>query len=362
MSKQDAYSPRTPADLERKYNFGQTFAKVFGLVDDAVRTAEEAKSAFDGLDQEQIFNLLTNYGKAQGIYRDDNGDVYVNASYIQSGTLADGVFPDTIARTSELPSLIEKLGYVDETGVTRIIGGVVTTDYVNALGITVTAAQIQGVLVIGQQLPSDLAVLGDIPDAISQLRNDIGFVTESGTTTIVKGIVTTDYVNALGISVEAARVNGKLTIGQLPDTVAQKSQIPTSISELVNDSGYLNETGVTTIVEGVVTTDYVQALGVTAYALESIGYHDWEEVIISGGEIQFSGGRIFNSDYDFIRLESYGELQIDAESDLEYYCGYNNVHRFYTSSRNYFELSDSGLRFYNGNTGKLISVAQFNSV
>lgn len=87
MSKQDGYASRTAADLERKYNFGQTFAEVYNLVTDARKIAEEARNAYEGLDQEQIFNLLTNFGKSQGIYRDDDGNVYVNASYIKSGEL-----------------------------------------------------------------------------------------------------------------------------------------------------------------------------------------------------------------------------------------------------------------------------------
>lgn len=50
-------------------------------------------SAVDDLDaaltQEDIFNRLTNNGKAQGIYI-ENGDLYVNATYIKSGKLTLG--------------------------------------------------------------------------------------------------------------------------------------------------------------------------------------------------------------------------------------------------------------------------------
>lgn len=50
-------------------------------------------SAVDDLDealtQENIFNRLTNNGKAQGIYI-ENGDLYVNATYIKSGKLTIG--------------------------------------------------------------------------------------------------------------------------------------------------------------------------------------------------------------------------------------------------------------------------------
>ena len=52
--------------------------------------ADDAMDAVDDLDkalnQEGIFNRLTNNGKAQGLYI-DNGDVYVNATYIRSGRL-----------------------------------------------------------------------------------------------------------------------------------------------------------------------------------------------------------------------------------------------------------------------------------
>ena len=98
-SKQDRQGARTASDLERKYNFGETFAEFMGLADDAKRAAEEAKNAADNangavgsLDQETIFNLLTNNGEAQGIFRDENGQLYINASYLASGiiTSADG--------------------------------------------------------------------------------------------------------------------------------------------------------------------------------------------------------------------------------------------------------------------------------
>ena len=52
--------------------------------------ADDAMDAVDNLDkvldQEGIFNRLTNNGEAQGLYI-DNGDVYVNATYIRSGRL-----------------------------------------------------------------------------------------------------------------------------------------------------------------------------------------------------------------------------------------------------------------------------------
>ena len=77
MKKQDRQGSRTPAELERKYNFTK-------MHEDALA----AVSALDrNLDQDAVFNRLTNNGKSQGIYRDENGDIYLNASYLVSGVL-----------------------------------------------------------------------------------------------------------------------------------------------------------------------------------------------------------------------------------------------------------------------------------
>lgn len=44
-AKQDRVAPRTAADIERKYNFGQTFAEYAGLVTDAQKAANDAEAA-----------------------------------------------------------------------------------------------------------------------------------------------------------------------------------------------------------------------------------------------------------------------------------------------------------------------------
>lgn len=85
ISKQDLQGSRTPADLERRY--GQKFSELMGIASDARTTARETEKKFDNMTQEQIFNLLTTDGDAQGIYRDDNGNVYINASYIATGSI-----------------------------------------------------------------------------------------------------------------------------------------------------------------------------------------------------------------------------------------------------------------------------------
>ena len=86
MSKQDRQGARTPSDLEQKYNFNKTFAEIMGVATDARNLAWEAKNAYAGLNQEEIFKLLTNNGAWEGIY-ESNGQAYINASYIKSGLL-----------------------------------------------------------------------------------------------------------------------------------------------------------------------------------------------------------------------------------------------------------------------------------
>jgi hypothetical protein len=94
-AKQDRVAPRTAEDIERKTNFKQTFAEFAGMVEEAKEAADSAsKAASDAvnnldreLDQEEIFNRLTNNGEVQGIYRAEDGQIYINASYIVSGVI-----------------------------------------------------------------------------------------------------------------------------------------------------------------------------------------------------------------------------------------------------------------------------------
>lgn len=85
-SKQDRQGVRTATDLERKYQFGKSFAEVMGLATDAQQAADKAASGIDGLDkkldQDEIFKRLTNNGEAQGVYKGEDGQIYINAAYI----------------------------------------------------------------------------------------------------------------------------------------------------------------------------------------------------------------------------------------------------------------------------------------
>lgn len=91
---------------------------------------------------------------------------------------------------------------------------------------------------------------------------------------------------SIDFHVKAVNIDGALVVGQLPDGVAMTDNIPTNISQLFNDSGYQNATGVVSIVNGTVTADYINALGVYASYLlgdsVAIKYREYGLETVSG--------------------------------------------------------------------------------
>lgn len=89
--KQDKVAPRTASDIIQKYNFGKTFAETMGLAKSAKNEAgKSAKSVQDldkKLDHKEVFNRLTKNGTLQGLYRGEDGELYVNASFLKSGII-----------------------------------------------------------------------------------------------------------------------------------------------------------------------------------------------------------------------------------------------------------------------------------
>lgn len=263
MSKQDGYSSRTAVDLERKYNFGKTFAEVYGLLSDAQRAAEEAKKAVDGLTPEEIFNRLTNYGEYQGIYRGDDGNVYINAEYIKGGKIQAGQIEiDAANITGTL--LATNIDTKDLKVLAANITGQLTAGQIDATNLKVSAANITGALSIGQ-LPEGIATTDDIPT---------DYVTERGVTTIVEGVVTTDYLYALGVSASYIRGEDVVLANDDDDAV-----------------GYLSMTGATT------STFAVELYSNGALRLEAnrgaayLGAGD-AYVHVEEGEATFSNGTV----------------------------------------------------------------------
>lgn len=66
FSKQDVVKPRTAEDLERRYNFGKTFAETSGLIAESTKTIEESNKAIAQIkrsvsDQEAAITSLTSW-------------------------------------------------------------------------------------------------------------------------------------------------------------------------------------------------------------------------------------------------------------------------------------------------------------
>lgn len=94
MKKQDRTYSRTAAEVERKYNLGQTFGSISSQVAEAKRAAAAAEAVAtnlnNSLDQDGIVARLTNSGVAPAIFLLD-GQIYINASYIAQGVDENGV-------------------------------------------------------------------------------------------------------------------------------------------------------------------------------------------------------------------------------------------------------------------------------
>jgi hypothetical protein len=67
---------------------------------------------------------------------------------------------------------------------------------------------------------------------------------------ITTGTIDSNRLNADTIKVNAGNIQGSLTIGQLPSTVAETSDIPTKVSQLTNDSKFQTENQVENTVTG----------------------------------------------------------------------------------------------------------------
>lgn len=106
-AKQDRTYPRTASDIERKYNFGKSFAEVLGIATDAQDKASKAIETVKTLDEEltpdEIFDRLTNGSNDQGIYR-ENGKIYVNANFIKTGFISSDLIKAGVIRSLDYKS------------------------------------------------------------------------------------------------------------------------------------------------------------------------------------------------------------------------------------------------------------------
>lgn len=136
----------------------------------------------------------------------------------------------------------------------------------------------------------------------------------------VTGKLTASQIDATNLKVSAANITGSLTIGQLPSSVATSDDIPTNVSDLRNDEGYQTESGVVSIIDGTVTADYINALGVSAEYLEADEINIYDShgrlagFISTTGAASYSGRKIIFASGAMEINASYGSLYLEGGS------------------------------------------------
>ena len=244
-NKMDRQGARTPAQLEQKYNFDKSFAEVMGIATDARNYAEEAKNAFEGLDQEAIFNLLTNGGQWEGIYQEGD-NTYINASYIKAGELLADLIKAGILKSKgdsfylDLDNGILKMsakGYevlnVGADGAT-IAGWQMNKDYFGSeqAGLNGSSA-VRGVSATGKTAGSTLRFYAGANDATERKTATlIGTVTALG---YFQAYTMLDYMVAdeLNTSVLAIFLNGRNITEEAFDTAQPLSFTKTALGTLM---------------------------------------------------------------------------------------------------------------------------------
>ena len=194
-----------------------------------------------------------------------------------------------------------KSGYNGEYGLAMTMDGAIVADFITAG--TLNAINITGCTITGGSLNiNDRFTV----DAEGNVRTEGEIIATSG---IIGGCEIKDGK----LVITSANITGTLTIGQLPDSVAETSDIPTKVSELSNDSGYQNRTGVVSIIDGRITADYVEGLS-CEFASGKIG--GWN---ISSNEI-WNGSAGINTGDSYTK----NSLVSSGTSAVRFYAGNGN--------------------------------------
>lgn len=147
------------AEPESEYGFDDT-----PLNQLKTQSQQIALGALDKLGQEEIFNKLTNNGQAQGIYILD-GQLYINASYLQSGTLkAD------LIKAGILESVDGSFRLNLETGEIRITGYASSSDLEDLEGSV--SQQGSDINTVKESIIDIQTKTGDLEVSITKIQSD----------------------------------------------------------------------------------------------------------------------------------------------------------------------------------------------
>ena len=194
-----------------------------------------------------------------------------------------------------------KNGYNGTYGLAMTMDGAIVADFITAG--TLKAINISGCTIEGGSLNINDKFTVDTEGNV----HTEGYIVATG------GIIGDCEIKDGKLVIGSANITGKLTIGQLPSSVATTSDIPTDVSELNNDSGYQTESGVVSIVDGRITADYVEGLS-CEFGSGKIG--GWT---ISGDEI-YKGSAGINAGTAYTK----DSLVSSGTSYVRFYAGNRN--------------------------------------
>ena len=194
-----------------------------------------------------------------------------------------------------------KNGYNGTYGLAMTMDGAIVADFITAG--TLKAINISGCTIEGGSLNINDKFTVDTEGNV----HTEGYIVATG------GIIGDCEIKDGKLVIGSANITGKLTIGQLPSSVATTSDIPTDVSELNNDSGYQTESGVVSIVDGRITADYVEGLS-CEFGSGKIG--GWT---ISGDEI-YKGSAGISAGATYTKAS----LVTSGTSYIRFYAGNGN--------------------------------------
>ena len=206
----------------------------------------------------------------------------------EDGTIKanNGHFEGTIKATGgEFKGTVNADGFLIKGKEALTSNGLIKAGVLEVDAIKVKAANITGTLTVGQV--ENAAAKSDIPSRISQLFNDSDFQDATGVTSIVEGTITTDYINALGITVNAANITGVLAANK----IKLGGEMTLYLSTDLSDESVVGNFGA---VQGNIGGNRFTGVGILSYDTSVLGSYDDDVLIISPNDTMITTGNNLN--------------------------------------------------------------------
>lgn len=160
----------------------------------------------------------------------------VIAQISNTGTLTLPTSTGTVALTSDIPSVLSSFtndsGYITASSSNTLTNKTLTSPVIGQIINTGTLT-----------LPTStgtIALTSDVPSAVSELSNDSGYITASSSNTLTNKTLTNPVISQISNT-------GTLTLPTSTGTIALTSNIPSAVSALTNDSGYITGSSSSTL-------------------------------------------------------------------------------------------------------------------